>query len=62
MTNHKHAQAAFGEKLNATDPKANPQEWNLASGLLSQSYGIEEDLTEIKGLLRQILQELQRRP
>lgn len=57
------AKACFRENVaNDADPIANPPAYNLNQGLAGLTAGIEEDLQEVKLLLKKILQELQRRP
>ena len=60
---YKRAKECFNENLQMIgDPATKPYEWNLNSGLLALSNGIETDLSEIKASLRQILLEARKRP
>ena len=56
-----HAKKCFAENRNLIDSQARPVEWNLNSGLLSLSGAVEQDLSEIKMLLKKILQANARR-
>ena len=62
---HKTAQDSFAENWK-TLPQKPPmteeqmQAWNLNSGLANLAVALQKDMTEIKGLLRQMLDELKR--
>ncbi|MGA2327456.1 MAG: hypothetical protein ABSH05_14325 [Bryobacteraceae bacterium] len=61
MSSYKQAINCFAENRNGTDAAASPEQWNLNSGLLSLSSGIEEDLAQVKVLLKKILEEIESR-
>lgn len=55
------AKKCFSENCDLVDPAAKPLEWNLNAGLLALTKATERDAEETHRLLKQILDELQRR-
>lgn len=58
---HSDAINCFTENRNRLDFAGQPEQWNLYQGLALLSHGNEADLSEIKVLLKKVLQELQKR-
>jgi hypothetical protein len=61
-TNLEAAVNCFKENRDNVDAQAHAERWNLYNGLSSLSVGVDQDLIEIKMLLKQILAELRKRP
>ncbi len=60
MSTYFKARERFDENNNFINRELNPVEWNVSNGLSCLSSALENDLSRIHALLREILHELQR--
>ncbi len=60
MSTYFKAGEHFDENNNFINRESNPVEWNVSNGLSSLSSALENDLSRIHALIREILHELQR--
>jgi hypothetical protein len=58
---YQSAMKAFRDNLNNTNPRSDPESYNLYVGLINLTSQVEKDISEMKTTLRQILSAVSKR-